>query len=153
MSPWQIAKTSEHSQQSALFAWCNMAKNKGFAAAWDEACYKDKDLYPMIGGYSELQWFHAIPNGGALGDDEKTRMIRGAQKKAEGVKKGVADTLLPVKRSVWSGLYVEMKKLKGGRLSPAQEDFRDFVTGQGYGWYHAKGWEDAARTIQAYFES
>lgn len=154
MSPWDLAKSgTEHGHQAALFCFANMAKNKGFAAAWDEACYKDASLYPMIPGFHELKWFHAVPNGGALGNDEKTRMIRGAQKKAEGVKKGIADTCWPVRRAAWSGLYIEMKKLKKGRLSAEQEEFRDFVRGQGYGWALAKGWIEAAQILQAYFEA
>lgn len=155
MSPWDLAKSgSEHGHQSALFAFVAMAINKGFNAAWDEACYKNPTLYPMLENkLDELKWFHAIPNGGSLGDSEKSRMIRGAQKKAEGVKKGVADTFAPFRRNQWPGLYIEMKKLKKGVLSPEQKTFRDFVMSQGYGWYHAKGWEDAAKTLQAYYES
>lgn len=155
MSPWDLAKSgSEHGHQSALFAFVAMAINKGFTAAWDPACYKDANLYPMLETkLADLKWFHAIPNGGSLGDSEKSRMIRGAQKKAEGVKKGVADTCFPVPRGGFIGLYIEMKKLKGGRLSPEQREFSDFVMSWGWGWYHAKGWEDAARTLQAYYES
>lgn len=155
MSPWDLAKSgSEHGHQSALFAFVAMAINKGFDAAWNPACYKDANLYPMLENrLNELKWFHAIPNGGSLGDSEKSRMIRGAQKKAEGVKKGVADTHLPIRRNGFNGLYIEMKKLKGGRLSPEQKEFRDFVLTQGYGWIHCKGWEEAAKTVQAYYES
>jgi len=43
--------------------------------------------------------------------------------KAEGVKAGVPDIFLPVSVGIWSGLFVEMKRTKGGRLTDEQRDF------------------------------
>lgn len=52
----------------------------------------------------------AIPNGGKIG------VIKGAKLKKEGTLAGVPDLFVPE----WS-LWVEMKKSKGGKLTPAQE--------------------------------
>lgn len=101
--------------------------------------------------WPELRWLHHIPNGGARGDDAKTRAIRGNALKAEGVKVGVADLFLPVKRGEFSGLYIEMKK--PGKLkntSQEQKEFGEFVKAQGFGWIVCDNWESAVQVLQDY---
>lgn len=131
MTPEKYAKSgSESSEQIALFMQCTI----------------------HVGKYPELKWFHAIPNGG-LRDK-----ITAAKLKAEGVKSGVSDTCLPVKRSIYSGLYVEMKKIsekpvkatsKGG-VSDEQKEFGVFVTEQGFCFEVCYGWEEAWKIIEWY---
>ena len=107
MTPEQIAKSgTEHAHQAALFAWCALNVDK----------------------YPELKWFHAIPNGG-LRDK-----ITASKLKAEGVKPGVSDTFLPVKRPPYSGLYIEMKK-PGWKETKEQKEFGDFVRHQGFEYF------------------
>lgn len=138
MTPEQIAKESESSHQRALFCWCAL----------------------NVGIYPELEWYHAIPNGGSRGDDAKTRAIRGSQLKAEGVKNGVSDTLLPVRRifegKVRSGLYIEMKKPKGktpaGKESEAQKAFGKFVQSQGFVYACCDHWEKARDCLIFYLK-
>lgn len=164
MTPEQIAKSdSEHGHQSALFAWAAMAQNFGFDAADDVKSYSvaghalktygaatlGQDAIP------ELKWFFAIPNGGSRGDNEQSRVIRGGQLKAEGVKPGVHDTLLPVRRGGYCGLFVEMKKpqtdkQKAGKLSDDQKEFGAFVQDQDYGWVCCYTWRDAANMLKQY---
>lgn len=137
MTPDQLAKPgSEHAHQTALFAWCALS----------------------VGMYPELKWFHAIPNGGNRGDTEKSRSIEGGKMKAEGVKKGIPDCFLPVKRGVWSGLYIEMKKpdmrpkregSKGG-LSDEQIEFGKFAKSQGFGWVVCYSWIEAKEILEQY---
>ena len=139
MLPQDLAKSgTEHGEQSALFLWAHLNKTK----------------YPV------LEWMHAIPNGGSRGDTAKSRMIRGAQMKAEGVKQGVADVFLPFPIAGWHGLYIEMKKpsqrpvkatSKGG-LSDDQVLFKGHCILFNYGWIVCYSWEDAARTIVQYLE-
>jgi len=103
--------------------------------------------------YPELKWFHAIPNGGSRGDNKRSAMIRGAQLRASGVKAGVLDTFLPVKRGPWSGLYIEMKrpgKLKS--TSTEQKEFIAFVKEQGYAALVCDNWEDAWSAVIQYLE-
>lgn len=122
MTPEQIAKpNTEHSHQAALFCWCAL----------------NVDIYP------ELKWFHAIPNGGFRDKITASRL------KAEGVKSGVSDCFLPVKRSSWSGLYIEMKK-PGGKEKPEQKEFGLFVLTQGFGYVCCDSWEKARNIILDY---
>lgn len=131
MTPEQIAKSgSESSHQIALFAQCAY----------------------HVGKYPELRWFHAIPNGGL-----RSKVTAG-KLKAEGVKSGVSDTLLPVKRSCYSGLYIEMKKpslrpvkatSKGG-VSDDQQEFGEFVTKQGFYFAVCYDWQEAWNCLMWY---
>lgn len=156
MTPSDLAKSkSEHSHQSALFCFMAMAEKHGFAAAYDEKCYKQvgyaQSFYGAHNAIPELKWLHAIANGGARGDNEKSRQIRGGQLKAEGVKKGVYDVSLPVKRGEYSGLYMELKK-EGGRTSKEQQEFGQFVSEQGFASCVCEGWQNAAEQIKLYIE-
>lgn len=69
--------------------------------------------------------FH-IPNGGWR--HEHT----GAQLKRQGVRPGVPDLCIPVARGGFHGLYIEMKRAKGGRLTEAQRGWLDLLRRQGY---------------------
>ena len=73
----------------------------------------------------ELRLLFAIPNGGK-------RNIRVAQKlKAEGVRAGVSDYLLPVARQGFHGLFLELKRI-GGRATKEQKDWAPDMSKQGY---------------------
>ena len=107
-----------------------------------------------------LEWFHAIPNGGSRGDDAKSRKIRGAQLKAEGVRKGVADTFLPWPVGPWHGLYIEMKKpseqpktskSKGG-MSEDQIKFGQYLKSVGFGFMTCYSWKQAVSVLRHYIE-
>lgn len=159
MSPWQLCKGgTEHGHQRALFAWAKMAERYGFQAAWDVQTYEAGGMlyveakYGTDSGCWPLKWFHATPNGGSLGDSKESQAIRGAQKKAEGVKAGVYDTFLPY-RSMrgYCGLFLEMKKpgeIK--RRSPLQVEFGSDMLKAGYACAVADDWEMAARYVQSY---
>ena len=68
---------------------------------------------------------------------------RGAKRQAilvgMGVHPGFADLIILCDGKV---LFLELKSLKG-RLSPAQEAFRDAVTAQGFGWVLVRSLDDA----------
>ena len=92
----------------------------------------------------ELHLMHAIPNGGK-------RDIRTAAKlKAEGVKPGVPDIFLPVPRGGKHGLYIELKRRKGGTVSAAQEAWIRALTEQGYVCAVCHGATAARDEIEAY---
>ena len=97
--------SSEHAEQAALF----LCANSG--AALDE--------------FPELEYMHAVPNGGAR--DARV----GARMKAEGVKRGVPDVFLDVARGPYHGLRIEMKY---GKNKPTKEqiEYMHFLAGQGY---------------------
>lgn len=102
--------------------------------------------------FPELKWLHHAPNGGSRGDVESAK-IRGGKLKAAGVKPGIPDLFLPVKRLTYSGLYVEMKKPgKLNTLSKEQKEYRDFVREQGFAWFVSDNWETAWQGIKQYLE-
>lgn len=163
MTPATLAKSgTEHAHQTALFAYAAVAYLHGFDVAdeWSKTGKlpkRDPDAPPKV---PALEWFHAIPNGGSRGDDDKSRKIRGAQLKAEGVRQGVADTFLPWPNGGWHGLYIEMKKpterpksetAKGG-VSDEQRRFGEYAKRVGYGWAVCYGWEHAVTTLRSYIE-
>jgi len=82
---------------------------------------------------------HAIPNGGARSKATAGRL------KAEGVVSGVPDLFV----SAWR-LWVEMKRSKGGSLSPEQKDIIKQLESVGYWVIVGKGADDAKRQISAF---
>ncbi|AMW36181.1 nuclease [Xanthomonas phage XAJ2] len=155
MTPAKLAKSgTEHGEQVAVFAYAAIARLHGFdvADAWAaEATNLEEVKRVASHELPELKWLHAIPNGGSRGDDEKTRAIRGGQMKAEGVRTGVSDISWPVCRGSYSGLYIEMKKVKGGTVSPEQKEFIAFVQSQGFAAGVCHGWQEAVNILKMYW--
>ena len=84
--------------------------------------------------------FYAVPNGGSR------HMIEAARMKQEGVSSGVPDLVifLPTK-----SLYIEMKRKKGGRVSPTQKQWIETINQ--YPYAHAvvcHGATEAINTIK-----
>jgi len=83
----------------------------------------------------------AIPNGGFRSRATAARL------KAEGVSPGVPDLFIPYYK-----LWVEMKRVKDGRLSPDQKDWIRYLTESGYICITCHGAEDAKAQIDAFIE-
>lgn len=156
MTPAQLAKAgTEHAIQTAFFCWLAMAARRGFAAANDEHCYIGggfqyaEEAYGTKDALPELEWVYAIPNGGSRGDTARTAQIVGGKLKAEGVKAGVSDICVPIRRGAWPGLYIEMKK-PGGKVSTEQKAFGAFVKSQGYGFVVCYSWTEARDVLTQY---
>jgi hypothetical protein len=149
MTPEQLAKSgSEHAHQVALFAWANMAANYGVKAASDKdsyviryyaAGYLDKGEKPI----PELALLFAIHNQGH-GDK-----VRGSIAKAEGVKAGVPDLMLPVPRGLYYGLFIEMK-IKSGKVSVEQSKWCFDLRNLGYDHSFCYSWQEARDAILKY---
>jgi hypothetical protein len=124
MDPAKYAEAgTEHAHQVAVFMWAAFQFQK----------------------WPELKWMYAIPNGG------ERNVAVAARLRAEGVKSGVSDICLPVKRGNYSGLYIEMKKpgnLKGE--SKNQKEFGAFVVDQGFYYECCDHWEKARDLIIKY---
>ena len=73
---------SEHEEQMIVIQWAKMMEQ--------EHC-------------PELALLHAIPSGG-----HRHKKV-GAYMKAEGVKRGVPDLMIPIPRQGFNGMYLEMK--------------------------------------------
>lgn len=150
MTPWELAAKSEHSQQRALFGWANCVAMYGWHVASQPSGYAlaDRSRYGFqITPVPELALLFAIHNQGH-GD-----RIRGAQAKAEGVKAGVPDTMLPVPRFSYLGLFIELKKVKKGVRSDEQKEWGSQLQSQGYAFCFCNGWIEAANTISGYMGS
>lgn len=113
---------TESEEQIAIFQW----------AAYAEAAHPD------------LRLLYHVPNGGYR------NIATAARLKAEGVRHGVPDIVLPVARGGYHGMYLELKRSRGGRLSPEQAEWLDALTAQGYYAVRCDGAEAAIETIRRY---
>ena len=94
--------------------------------------------------WPELSLLYHIPNEG------KRSAVTGARLKSMGLKSGVPDVCLPVARGGFHGLYVEMKRTLGGRMSVNQRTWLDGLRAQGYAAICCHGWHAAALEIERY---
>jgi hypothetical protein len=122
---------SEHDEQFVIFEW----------ARWNHSTMP------------ELKLMFAVPNGGK-------RHIGVARKmKAEGVKAGVPDIVLPVARKGFHGLFIELKRdsirpKRGGSggVSPVQREWLDALQVQGYRVEVCYGAREAMKIIEGYLK-
>lgn len=163
MTPWQLAKETEHSHQRALFAWANCAALYGFNVASNYNGYDVEGREALVTGYKVMKAFYPQPALGLLfaihnqGHGDK---VRGGIAKAEGVKAGVPDMMLPVPRTLFAGLFIELKeparKPKSddamGGLSRAQVEWFERLRQQFYRVEVAYGWIEAANIICDYMQ-
>lgn len=94
--------------------------------------------------FPELALLFHVGNGGLRSKPEAVRFKR------MGVKPGVPDLFLPVARGGWHGLFVELKRQHGGRLSEDQKAWIDALTDQHYLAVRADGAEMACDIIYKY---
>ena len=94
--------------------------------------------------WPELSLLFAIPNGGSRHPAEAAHL------KGQGVRSGVPDVFLPVPRGGYHGLFVEMKRRKGGVVSGNQKDWIGALNGQGYRAVVCRGFQEAADCIEGY---
>lgn len=101
--------------------------------------------------WPELRWAYAVPNGG------HRNVIVARKLKAEGVRRGVPDVVVPIviERAgrLVPGMYVELKRVRGGRVSPEQAAYREFLVSQGYEVVIARGANEAWAAIRGYLEA
>ena len=113
---------TEAQEQTALFQWAAM----------------------LEGRIPELALLHSVPNGGSRHPIEAVHL------KQQGVKPGIPDIHLPVMRCGYGGLYIEMERRKGGRVSVEQKKMILALRAQGYRVEVCRGWDEARDTICAY---
>lgn len=120
-----IPSPTEHHEQAAVIAWVD---------CMDRA-------YPERG----LGLRFAVPNGAKRGPWEYT------QKRAEGMRAGVPDLCFPVPRNGHHGLWIEMKRKKGGILATEQREYIDALDALGHFACVCRGADEAKRVIAKYF--
>jgi hypothetical protein len=91
--------------------------------------------------------FYAVPNGGWR------NKATAAKLKASGVKPGVPDLVIAEPRGGYHGLYIELKRVKGGAVSPAQKEWLSALSARGYKAVVRKGAKAAVKTIIEYLRS
>ena len=94
--------------------------------------------------YPELAMLYAIPNGG------KRAIKTAVALKKQGVKRGVPEMCLPVPRGGFNGLYIELKRVKGGTVSDEQREWIAALNTQGYKAIICHGAEEAIEQIRGY---
>lgn len=124
LKPSQLPVPSESVEQQNLFRWAAVSA----AARWPK----------------EMRMLYHVPNEG------KRSRANGARLKAEGLRAGVPDINLDVARGEYHGLRIEMKRRRGGRVSPEQAAWLEALREQGYAAVVAYGWEEAADAIEKY---
>lgn len=113
---------SEADEQQMLMEWARLA-----ACKWPE-----------------LRLMHHIPNEG------KRSIPAAMQLKRMGLRVGVPDICLPVARGGYHGMYIELKRAHGGRLTQSQREWLEALNGQGYRAVRCDGWSEAAQAIELY---
>ena len=83
--------------------------------------YLVNEMRPDLG-----EMMYAVPNGDLRHPKVAVKL------KAEGVKAGVPDLVLAIPRGPYHGLYIEMKRIKGGRVSRDQVEWHERLRAQGY---------------------
>lgn len=86
----------------------------------------------------------SIPNGG------QRNLLVAKKMKAEGVRAGVPDLFLAVPNKDYAGLFIEMKKEKGGVVSEYQKIMLSRLEQAGYKCSVCKGFEKAKKEIEEY---
>jgi hypothetical protein len=119
----------EHQHQVALIQWARSTKLPPSA-----------DIKP---GSVIADYLFAIPLGGQRNPRE------GARLKAEGVKPGVSDLLLPIRRGGYGSLWLELKA-PGKKPTPVQREWIERMNAAGYYATWTDDWQKAADIITNY---
>lgn len=118
------AVPTESDEQIALFRWAAYETN----------------------AHPELSMLYHIPN------ERRCTARQGARMNAEGRRKGVPDICLPVPKGDFHGLYIELKRTKGGTVSEDQRGWIKALQRCGYRAEVCRGWEPAMKVILEYLE-
>ena len=116
---------TEYQEQVIVFQWANLHLNR----------------------YPELELLHASLNG------VKLTIGQAMKAKRSGMIKGVPDISLPIKRGEYSGLYIELKRIKGGVVSKEQKRWLALLAEQGFRAVVCNGADSAIAEIKTYLES
>lgn len=120
---------NEHQEQVALITWAQRTRLPSRS-----------DVKP---GSTVASYLLAIPNGGKRNVREAIRL------KAEGVKPGVSDLLLPLRRQGFGSLWLEMKA-PGKKPTKLQAEWLEIMALAGYRAEWADGWLAGAAIIADY---
>lgn len=117
-----MQKKTELSEQQAVIEWCEYAAGK----------------------HPEFASIFHITNEGKRGKSYGAELVKA------GLRRGVPDLCLPCARGIYHALYIEMKKDKTERPSPAQREWIERLNNQGNFAVVCCGADAAIRTLQQY---
>ena len=100
----------------------------------------------MVNRFPQLKYLLHVPNGGSRHPAEAQKLRR------MGVVRGVSDLFLPVARHGYHGIWIEMKRKHGGRLSPDQKDWIEGMREEGYKAERADGADEAIAILEEYLK-
>jgi hypothetical protein len=116
----------------------------GLPTEFTEQCIVFKWCAVMECRYSALKYIYSTLNGVRL------TIRQAVNAKRSGNKKGVPDICLPMNNGEHGGLYIELKNIKGGRLSPEQKEYLAFLTENNYKAVSCNGASEAIKVIEEY---
>jgi hypothetical protein len=120
---WCFKTMSEHKEQEALFEWAQ---------------------YIKVGGRPLREYMWAIENGGSRHPIEARNLKR------RGVTPGVPDVFIACPRGALHGMFIEMKRKDGGKVSKAQQEMHGRLLSKGYDVRVCHGWDMARKCIEEY---
>lgn len=92
-------------------------------------------------------WLSASANGGSRNLFEAVKLKR------MGVSAGYPDVFVPLVTPQFSGFFLEMKRVKGGKVSPNQVEWLNYLRSQGYYAEVARGAEEAKDMFKFYIST
>ena len=114
--------------------------------AKQQRCLSEHEEQCLFVQWMELQFpsvrFFAIPNGGY-----RAKLIA-VKLKREGVRAGVPDVYVPA----WK-LWIEFKPEKGGKVTPVQKEWKEYLEGIGDTHFVARGFNDAKQKVIQFLDS
>lgn len=119
---------TEDQEQAHVIAWCDTIATHIWPAL-------------TVGNHFLIL---AIPNGGARS------AVTGARMRRTGTRAGVPDLFLPVARKCCAGLWLEIKRRDGGRVSDAQRRWLAALEMHGYRARVCAGSDEAISEIMEY---
>ena len=93
---------------------------------------------------TDLQLMFHIANEGRRSVQHTQSLLR------QGMKPGVPDNMLPIAKGRYHGLFVELKREHGGRVSPEQRYWQEQLLDNGYCSLICKGFDEAREMIDWY---
>lgn len=151
MNPFDVRDNAlEHYHQTAIFSWLKMAYAYGVSCAEDPLSYRRGAQLRRYEWGNDLRGLaldcaYAVPNGLFLAPRW------GAIAKSQGLNPGMPDMCIPWARSASEkALYIELKRVRSGKLSSEQKKKLDSLTSLGYKCIVSRGWRPTVNEIKDY---
>jgi len=97
------------------------------------------------------RWWVMVPNASKLAGNPGQRAAMVAKMKRQGFYVGASDYFLAMPQRAYHGLWLELKRIKGGSVTPEQKQFHVEMASMGYAVAVCKGFDEARQAINDYF--